>query len=344
MKRKLLTQSLTIAVLVGLMIAPSARSQSSSSCPQFFYPPLPTNFRPKLVQELKEHTGFVYGMTFSCDGQTLISTSSTKDKAVRLWNWRSGQQQLSFAAENPDDWFTAAFLSPDRKTLVTADSIGRIQLRDPQTGGVRSLFPARTRGAGIVTLTRDGQTLIDATGTGGDFNITLWNFKTQQQEQLILGNWANLWMITSDSYTLASASMNGTAGVWDLRTRKVVATLPIGATVEAIAIALTPDAEWLIVAYGDGSVKRWNARTGRLDRTLFRGISPQSIATSPDGRTLAIGYYNHIRLWNLSTNRLLHNLPANSPSRQQLRFSPDGRFFLNTDEEGDIIRVWQLTP
>lgn len=344
MKRKLLAQSLTISVLVGLMIVPSARSQSSSSCPQFFYPPLPTNFRPKLVQELKEHTGFVYGMTFSCDGQTLISTSSTKDKAVRLWNWRSGKQQLSFAAENPDDWFTAAFLSPDRKTLVTADSIGRIQLRDPQTGGVRSLFSARTRGAGIVTLTRDGQTLIDATGTGGSFNITLWNFNTQQQEQRIPGNWADLWTITPDSSTLASASMNGTARVWNLRTRQVVTTLPNSSTVGAVSIALTPNAESLIVAYGDGSLKQWNARTGRLDRTLFRGISPHSVATSPDGRTLAIGYYNHIRLWNLSTNRLLHNLPANSPGRQLLRFSPDGRFLLNTDEEGSIIRVWQLTP
>lgn len=343
MRRKLLAQSLTIVILAGFVIAPSAQSQSSS-CPQFFYPPLPTNFRPKLVQELEEHTGFVYDMTFSCDGQTLISTSSTEDKVVRLWNWRSGKQQLSFAAENPDDWFTAAFLSPDRQTLITADSIGRIQLRNPQTGTVRSHFPARTRGAGIVTLSRDGQTLIDATGTGGDFNITLWNFKTQQQEQLILGNWANLWAITPDSDTLASASMNGTAGVWNLRTRKVITALPISATVGAIAIALIPDAKSLIVAYGDGSLKQWNARTGRLDRTLFRGISPQSIAISPDNRTLAIGYYNHIRLWNLSTNRLLHNLPANSPSRQLLRFSPDGRFFLNTDEEGNIIRVWQLIP
>jgi WD40 repeat protein len=121
-------------------------------------------------------------------------------------------------------------------------------------------------------------------------------------------------------------------------------TLPTGSTVGAVAIALTPNAESLIVAYGDGSVKQWNARTGRLNRTLFRGISPGSIAMSPDGRVLAIGYYNHIRLWNLNTNRLLHNLPANSLSRQLLRFSPDGRFFLNTDEEGDIIRVWQLTP
>lgn len=92
------------------------------------------------------------------------------------------------------------------------------------------------------------------------------------------------------------------------------------------------------------SLKQWNARTGRLNRTLFRGIQPKSIAISPDGRTLAIGYYNHIRLWNLSTNQLLYNLPANASGSQLLRFSPDGQFFVNTDEEGDVIRVWQLTP
>ncbi|MBD2018585.1 hypothetical protein H6F43_00105 [Leptolyngbya sp. FACHB-36] len=345
MRRKLLTHSLTIAVLIGLTVVSPAAAQSPSqaACPQFSYPQLPTNVRPRLVQELNGHTSFVYSLTLSCDGQTLISTSGTTDKSVRLWNWRSGKQQLSFTADNPNDWFTTAFLSPDRRTLITADSKGVIQLRDPQTGSVRSIFPARTRGVGIVTLTLDGQTLVDATGTGGDFGVRLWNFNTQQQYPGTFGTWADVWTITPDGYTLAAASNSGTAKVWNLRTRQLVSALPTSSTVGAVAIALTPNAESLIVAYTDGSLKQWNARTGRLSRTLFRGIPPKSIAMSPDGRTLAIGYHNHIRLWNLSTNQLLHNLPANAPGPQRLRFSPDGRFFLNTDEEGDVIRVWQLT-
>nr|WP_277881562.1 hypothetical protein [Leptolyngbya sp. FACHB-17] len=72
---------------------------------------------------------------------------------------------------------------------------------------------------------------------------------------------------------------------------------------------------------------------------MFRGIQPKSVAVSPDGRTLAIGYYNHIRLWNLNTNQLLHNLPANALGSQLLRFSPNGRFLTNTDETGAMIRV-----
>jgi WD40 repeat protein len=346
MARKLLAHSLTIAALIGLTVASTvvAQTQPQTTCPQFSYPQLPANLRPKLVQELTGHTSFVYALTFSCDGQTLISTSGTTDKSVRLWNWRSGKQQLSFTAEDPNDWFSSAFLSPDRQTLITADSKGAIQLRNPQTGAVQSIFPARTRGVGIVALTRDAQTLVDATGMGGDFGITLWNFNTQQQQQRISGGWADVWTITPDGYTLAAASSSGTGRVWNLRTGQPVSTLPTSATVGAIAIALTPNAESLVVAYSDGSLKQWNARTGRLSRTLFRGIQPKSIAISPDGRTLAIGYYNHIRLWNLSTNRLLYNLPANASGSQLLRFSPDGQFFLNTDEEGDVIRVWQLIP
>jgi WD40 repeat protein len=345
MRHKLLAHSLTIAVLIGLAVAPSnAQAQPQTSCPQFFYPPLPANFRPRLVQELNAHTSFVYGLTLSCDGQILVSTSSTEDKSVRLWDWRSGKQLSSFTAKEPDGWFTAVSLSPDRQTLITADSTGEIQLRDPKTGVVRSIFPDRTRGVGIVTLTSDGKTLVNATGHGGGFSATLWNFNTQQQLPGTFSAWADLWTTTTDGYTLAAASSSGTAKIWNLRARQLVNTLPISATVGAVAIALTPNAESLMVAHGDGSIKQWNVKTGRLSRTLFRGISPKSIATSPDGRTLAIGYYNHIRLWNLSTNRLLHNLPANAPGPQLLRFSPDGRFLLNTDEEGDVIRVWQLTP
>ncbi|MBD2034038.1 WD40 repeat domain-containing protein [Leptolyngbya sp. FACHB-321] len=334
-----------ITALLSLTFRATAVAQTSSQspCPQFASPQ-PTNFRPRLVQELAEHTSFVYSLTFSCDGRTLISTSSTIDKSVKLWDWRSGKQQLSFTASNPNDWFTSAFLSPDGQTLVTADSKGEIQLREPQTGAVRSLFPARTRGVGIVVLTRDGQTLVDATGRGGDFSITLWNFTTQQQQQRLSGSWADVWTITPDGYILAAASNSGTARVWNLRNGQLVSTLPISATAGAMAIALTPNAESLIVTYTDGSIKQWNARTGRFNRLLFRGIQPKAIAMSPDGRTLAIGYYNHVRLWDLNTNRLFHNLPANASGPQLLRFSPDGRFFLNTDEEGNVIRVWQLTP
>jgi WD40 repeat protein len=343
MRHRLLAHSLTIVTLISLTVSP-ATAQSPTSCPQFFYPPLPADFRPRLVQELNGHNSFIYGLTFSCDGQILVSASSTDDKSVRLWDWRSGKQRSSFTAEDSNDWFTAVSLSPDRQTLITASSTGAIQLRDAQTGAIRAIFPDRTRGVGIVTLTSDGKTLVNATGQGGDFSATLWNFNTQQQLPGTFSAWADLWTITPDGYTLAAASSSGTAKIWNLRTRQLIRTLPISSTVGAVAIALTPNAESLIVAYGEGSVKQWNVRTGRLTRTLFRGISPKSIATSPDGRTLAIGYYNHIRLWNLSSDRLLHNLPANAPGPQILRFSPDGRFLLNTDEEGDMIRIWQLTP
>ncbi|MBD1846578.1 hypothetical protein H6F89_24775 [Cyanobacteria bacterium FACHB-63] len=344
MARQLLVHSVTISALLGLTLSSVAVAQApaQSACPPFFTPPLPTNFKPKLVQELTGHTSFVYALTFSCDGR-LISTSSTTDRSARVWDWRSGKQLFSFTAIDPYDWFTAAFLSPDGQTLFTADSIGKIQIRDSQTGAVRSDFPSRTRGSGIVTLTRDGQTLIDATGTGGDFGITLWNLSSRQPKRIV-GTWADVWAITPDGYTLAAASSNGTAKVWNLRSGQVVSTLPNSSTAGAVAIALTPKGESLVVAYSDGFLKQWNARTGKFSRILFRGIQPKAIAISPDGRTLAIGYYNHIRLWNLNTNRLLHNLPANALGSQLLRFSPDGRFLTNTDETGAMIRVWQLAP
>ncbi|MBD2082504.1 hypothetical protein [Leptolyngbya sp. FACHB-17] len=193
MARQLFVLSMTISALLGLTLTSAAVAQTpaQSACPQFLTPQLPTNFKPKLVQELTGHTSFVYSLTFSCDGRRLISTSSTTDRSARVWDWRSGKQLFSFTASNPYDWFTAAFLSPDGQTLVTADSIGKIQLRDPETGRVRSDFPSRTRGSGIVTFTRDGQTLINATGTGGDFGITLWNFNSRQSQRIV-GTWADV--------------------------------------------------------------------------------------------------------------------------------------------------------
>lgn len=335
---------LTAASILPIASVATAQTPPPTGCPQFSYPELTATVRPRLTQTLTGHTNLINSLNFSCDGQTLISTSSTADRSVRLWNWRSGEHQLSFTSEQPEVGFFSAFLSPDRQTLITADTNGAIQLRNPQTGAVQSIFPARTRSVGIVALTQDGQTLVEATGLNGDFGITLWNFNTQQQRTPIQGAWVNLWTITPDGYTLAAASESGTASIWNVRSGQRLIRLPTSSTVEAVAIALTPNGESLVVAHRDGSVKQWSTRTGRLTRTLFRGISPLSIAVSSDGRTLAVGYYNHIRLWNLSTNRLLYNLPANALGRQTIDFSPDGRFFVNTDEDGSIIRVWQLAP
>jgi WD40 repeat protein len=255
---------------------------------------------------------------------------------------------LTVPQDNDNDWFTAATFSPDGQTLLTSRSDGTLQLRNIQMGTVQSEAPWRFSGYGILAFTADGQALIDASGQGGDFRIYLWDFQRRQAPRNIGGTWVTspaMMAVTPDGYTLAAGSNNGTTRIWNIRTGQVLSTLPAGATIAASSIALTPDGQTLLVSYGDGSVKQWSTRTGRLNRVLFPAgrYGEQAIAISPNGQILAMNFGNSIRLWNLQTNRLIANLPANvATNKHVMAFSPDSRFLLNTDGDGSRIRVWQL--
>lgn len=336
----------TLALAYSLTTIRAAESQTVPPASQ-------TASRPQLVRTLIAHDGGIYNLAIGGDGRTIATSGS--DRSVRLFNWRDGVQNLRIDSEVSFTWFSGVALSSDGRTLVTSRSDGTIQARDASTGEVTSTLPDRSSGTGLVAIAADNKTLVDATGSGGDFRIKLWNLETQQLRN-IGGNWADRVAITPDGYILVAASSNGTATVWNLISGQRLSTFSQGATVGATAIALSSDGLRVFVAK-QGLLEEWNARTGRLTRTLLQtNSSIKGIAVSPNNQTLAIGFGNYIQLRNLQTNRPLYNLAANTPNQQVMSFSPDGQFFFSSDgtyrpitgswqpalAAGDRLRIWRL--
>ena len=97
-------------------------------------------------------------------------------------------------------------------------------------------------------------------------------------------------------------------------------------------------------------MKLWNVNT-RTNIATFRhggqGSITNSVAFSPDGRTLASGggvhYFNQtIRLWDIASQTNIATLTGHSNSIRSLAFSPDGTI-LATGAADNTVKLWNVS-
>ncbi|MDJ0544920.1 MAG: protein kinase, partial [Microcystis sp. M53601_WE4] len=82
--------------------------------------------------------------------------------------------------------------------------------------------------------------------------------------------------------------------------------------------------------------------TGKVLRTLT-GHSDWvwSVVYSPDGRYLASGSYQTIKIWEVATGKELRTLTGHSHSVKSVVYSPDGRY-LASGSGDKTIKIWRV--
>ena len=213
----------------------------------------PHHARLKAVFSL---AGPILGAAFSPDGKTVLTGG--RDHLARLWDTASGEP-IGKPIRH-DYLVTSVAFSPDGKTFLTG-CLNTARLWDAATGQpVGSPF-SHSADVQAVAYSPDGRTVI----TGDDHSkACLWDVATGRLIGQPLVHPSNVTTVafSPDGKTLVSNCVYGHAALlWDVATGQPIGEFKAPNT---FGVAFSPDSKSVLIGTGWGTVRWWDAATGKL--------------------------------------------------------------------------------
>jgi len=312
----------------------------------------------RVGETLRGHGAIAHKGVFSADGTTLYTVAG--DWSAIAWDL-SGTRGIRRTFTLPGNADSAAPAStypfhPDRfspdGTLIAVGLNGQgIALWDATDLTPAGATLMETGGeVKALTFSPDGHTLAAAAASG---TVTLWDVTSRSLRHkpihttpTMLGFLPGL-AFTPDGSILLTSSGSGVQ-TWDVATGTGLGRLTATADVTS-DLSLSADGTLAAFARGSrGGVEVWDVarRTPVTEVPGEPGTGEQSaVALSPDGRTLAVGGYSLVvRLWDIGTGQLLHELDQGGPITLSLEFSPDGRILATGGTLWDVATGTRIGP
>lgn len=288
-------------------------------------------------------------VAISQDGQTLACLT---DNNVKIYCLQTAELLHTLTHLDENDYFSEAFFSPDGYTLATINLDPTLQIWDLRTGKL-----LRTYQGFPITISPDWQTFARPFWDGLGAAVEILNLQTGEQISTLSGGHSFLsesLAFSPDGKTFASrgsddyrdlGTKDHSVKVWDLLTGDLSYTLTHSDEVENFAFS--PNGQTLVSIYGNfrenKKLQIWSLQTGELINTLDLYFFTPDFTFSPDGQNLVIAYLREIKIWHLSSGKLLCLITLeNSASVQSVAFSPNGQTLAVGCSDGTVM-IWQLS-
>jgi serine/threonine protein kinase len=243
-------------------------------------------------------------------------------------------------AKRPEDRFASAAEVADllRRYRDHLDRPDRVPPPSVERGR-----PGRSRvGGRAAMLVAVGLLLAGGLGLGAWLHRTEANSPFPKLAELS-GHTGPVWSVAfaPDGRTLVSGGDDGTLRFWDVAQGKEVARV-LAHVSSVYAVAFGPAGRYLASGSDNGVLKLWSAADRRELLAYHHGSGIRGVATSPDGKTVAVGGTDqHVELIDVDSGKVRLTLTGHGSTVVALAFRPDGAE-LATSDTGGTVKFWDV--
>jgi serine/threonine protein kinase/WD40 repeat protein len=272
----------------------------------------------------------------SGDGRWLAVDTGPREgpssHVISLYDWKTGGLSNRLDVGGPG----ALSLSEDGRYLAWLAGDGRIY-SVPDLKSIGYFSPADSRAVFSHNMA--------AVPIGQDNRLRIWNLPSREDVG-VLEQPQNTRLLAFSSDGKALLACGARQARFYLLSTPEKLNLP-GCSDGVSKVAFSPDGTRLASVYGGGRVRVSHAPTGQtLWETNNLPGAAHALNYSPDGKWLALGYWNNqlVSILDARTGQRLLELGTNGPGRTwSLQFSHDGHYFAApTDSLG--LRIWTIQP
>lgn len=284
------------------------------------------------------HNSRVNTISFSHDGKLYATTS--EDKTAIIWDAATNRLLHCLAGHSGE--VTDAVFSKDDKELVTTSWDNTVRIWDVQSGSLLKVMNGHLDIVETVRFSPDGSILVT---TSRDGTAKVWNARTKTYLYDLAGDpypedYITKIQFRPDGKSIIGTSINGNSIMWTTSIKEKNNYQEFF----DCSISYSPDGKYYIWGRDDGIIVVGDALNLKAYYNILKSNgghtdSIKIISISSDSRYfLSYSADKTIKVWELTTGKLVHNLKTTSNKVLRVEFSPCNKYIIS--ESFNRVDIW----